>query len=149
MILPKLMYCNIIWGNCSKSLLNRIHILQKRAIRIITHSQPQTHTGPLFKKLKLLSVYEINKFVTCTFVYSYINNILPHFLDNCFIENNTRVVYSTRQSNKLYIPFYKYNASRRTIRYAGPLLWNNLPDNIKSTISLSSFKRKYKQFLLI
>ena len=61
MILPHIMYCNIIWGNCAKSLLNRIHILQKRAIRIITNSLPQAHTEPLFQKLRLLTVYEVNR----------------------------------------------------------------------------------------
>ena len=148
MILPHIMYCNIIWGNCAKSLLNRIHILQKRAIRIITNSLPQAHTEPLFQKLRLLTVYEINKLVTCSFTYSYINDILPDFLEDCFIQNNTRTVYNTRQSNNFYIPFYRYNVSRRTIRYTGPLLWNVLPDYVKCTTSLSSFKKSYKNFLL-
>ena len=36
MVLPHIMYCNIVWGNCANYLLNRIHILQKRAIRMVT-----------------------------------------------------------------------------------------------------------------
>ena len=72
MILPHIMYCNIIWGNSAKYLLNRIHILQKRAIRIITNSLPLTHSDPFFKKCKLLNIYDINKFVTSTFMYSYV-----------------------------------------------------------------------------
>ena len=148
MILPHLMYCNIVWGNCAKYLLNRIHILQKRAIRIISKSHPLTHTDPLFEKFNLLTIYEINKFCTCTFTYSYINDLLPKFLDDCFIENNSRNTYNTRQSNLLYIPYYKYNVSRRTIRYTGPLLWNVIPEYIKYADSLSSFKDNYKNFLL-
>ena len=148
MILPHIMYCNIIWGNCAKYLLNRIHILQKRAIRIITNSQPLTHTHPLFKKLKLLTVYDINKFVTCTFMYSYVNDLLPKFLDNGFTENKSRNTYNTRQRNNLYIPNYKYNISRCTVKYLGPILWNTLPEHIKCTTSLSSFRMKYKLHLL-
>ena len=108
MILPHIMYCNIIWGNCAKYLLNRMHILQKRAIRIFTNSHPQTHTDPLFKKLTLLSVYDINKLVTCTFMYSYMKDILPKFLDNCFTYNNSSNTYSTRQNKNLHIPNYTY-----------------------------------------
>ena len=148
MILPHIMYCNIVWGNCSNYLLNRIHILQKRAIRIITNSHHQAHTDPLFKKMKLLSVYDINKFVTCTFMYSYNKDILPKFLDNCFTKNNSRNTHSTRQSKHLHIPNYTYKFSRSSIMYAGPLLWNALPQCITCTTTLSSFKSKYKHYLL-
>ena len=150
MILPHLMYCNIVWGNCAKYLMNRIHILQKRAIRIITKSQPMSHTDSLFEKLKLLSVYEINKFVTCTFMFSYLNETLPDFLDTRFRCNNSRHSYNTRQENNIYIPNFRYNFSRHTIRYHGPSLWNALPDHIKcySPIQVALFKNKLKHHIL-
>ena len=148
MILPHIMYCNIIWGNSAKYLLNRIHILQKRAIRIITNSLPLTHSDPLFKKCKLLNIYDINKFVTSTFMYSYVNNILPKFLENCFVDNKSKTNCSTRQCDNLFIPNYKYDISRCTVKYAGPTLWNALPANFKSINSLSTFKKKYKLHLL-
>ena len=146
MILPHLMYCNIVWGNCAIYLLNRIHILQKRAIRIITNSKPYTHSDPLFKKMKLLTIYDIHKFVTCTFMYQYINNTLPKFLGNCFIKKN--FMHNIRQNNILYVPNYKYNVSRCSIKYSGPTIWNNLSNTMKCCQSLSVFKRTYKNYLL-
>ena len=142
MILPHIMYCNIVWGNCASYLLNRIHILQKRAIRLITNSQPLTHTNPLFKKLKLLTIYDINTFVTCSFMFSYLNDLLPKFLDNCFKDNKSMNTYNTRQNTNLFIPNYKYNFSRNTVKYVGPTLWNGLPVSLKCTSSLSNFKKK-------
>ena len=146
MILPHVMYCNIVWGNCAQYLLNRIHILQKRAIRIITKSKPYSHSDPLFKKMKLLTIYDIHKFITCTFMYQYINNTLPKFLENGFVKK--KCMYNIRQNNNLYVPNYKYNVSRCTIKYSGPIMWNNLSNTIKCTKSLPFFKRTYKNHLL-
>ena len=41
LIVPHLSYCCSIWSACNKSLLNKLFILQKRAIRHITHSDPR------------------------------------------------------------------------------------------------------------
>ena len=50
MILPHISYCIVIWGKCANYLLDRIFILQKRAIRIITNSHFLTSTDRLFLK---------------------------------------------------------------------------------------------------
>lgn len=44
----QLNYCNIIWGFTSKSNLDRILKLEKRLIRIISHSSFLAHSDPLF-----------------------------------------------------------------------------------------------------
>ena len=37
---------------------------------------------------------------------------------------------------------------KKTIKYRGSKLWNNLPDDLKNTTSLLSFKYKLKSYLL-
>ena len=148
MIMPYLSYCNIVWGSCASTHLNRILLLQKRAMRIITGSAPLSHTDPLFQKVNQLKVQDINNLQTVNFMFSYLHNLLPMFLGDCFRENCSFVPYSTRQSNHIQIPKFKYEFSRTTIRYSGPKLWNSLESEIKNCPSLSSFKRKYKSKLI-
>ena len=62
-IYPYLTYCNQVWGNACASHLNKLIILQKRAVRIIAGVNPREHTDPLFIKLKILKLSEINKCV--------------------------------------------------------------------------------------
>ena len=50
LILPYINYCCQVWGNSSKYLINKLIILQKRAIRIVSKSMYSSHTAPLFKK---------------------------------------------------------------------------------------------------
>src|SRR5438876_4924870 len=38
MIYPYLTYCNIVWGSACSSVLYKLTCLQKRAVRLVTHS---------------------------------------------------------------------------------------------------------------
>ena len=52
LLLPHIKYCLVTWGYQCK----RINILQKRAIRLITLTNYNSHTAPLFKKLTLSKI---------------------------------------------------------------------------------------------
>lgn len=51
---PYLQYCVSVWGSTYPSNLNRMFMLQKRAVRIITKESFDAHTDPIFKNLKIL-----------------------------------------------------------------------------------------------
>ena len=144
MILPHISYCLIVWGKCVKSLVDRIFILQKRAIRIITNSHFLSHTDKLFKKLNILKIQDLYSFQVACFMYKYSKNLLPPLFDDYFILNRCINSYETRNSDKFYIPFYRYKLSRSTIRFIGPKIWNSTNTSFKLISSFSSFKKKYK-----
>lgn len=50
-----LSYCNIVWSFTHNSHLNRIYLLQKRAIRALTNSKYRAHFAPLFARLTILN----------------------------------------------------------------------------------------------
>ena len=49
-IYPYLMYCNYIWGNTYKTSLSKLQVLQNKAVRVITGSNPRTNTELLYNK---------------------------------------------------------------------------------------------------
>jgi hypothetical protein len=49
LIYPYLQYCIIIWGSTYPSCLHRIHLLQKRVIRIINREVYYAHTDAIFR----------------------------------------------------------------------------------------------------
>ena len=104
MILPYISYCNIIWGNCAIYLLNRVLMLQKRAVRIINNDEPLTHTDPLFKKFRILKVCDINELQVAVFMYSYFNDLLPQTFNNCFIVNRAIHSHGTRICQNIHVP---------------------------------------------
>ena len=60
LILPHLIYCILVWG--SKIRTNhRLHLLQKKAVRIITNKDYIAHTEPLCKLLNILKATDLFK----------------------------------------------------------------------------------------
>ena len=98
LIYPYITYCNSTWSSTYITNLNRIYCLQKRAVRAITNSDYRAHSAPLFSKLKILDIYQINTFLIAKFMYFYHNLLSPLFF-NLFLTNNQIHGYSTRTAN--------------------------------------------------
>ena len=54
LIVPSITYGLTSWGNVSETLLNKVLVLQKRALRLIHFAQAREHAIPLSLKGKLL-----------------------------------------------------------------------------------------------
>ena len=88
LIYPYISYCNLIWSSTYATSLNRIWLLQKRAVRVITNSPYRSHSAPLFEKLKVLDIFKINTFHIARFMFLYHHRLLPESLSNLFVSNN-------------------------------------------------------------
>ena len=146
-IYPYYIYCNNIWGSTYKTHLDRLFILQKKFIRLITFSSYRSHTEPLFKETKILTLYQINYFMNALFVYKFINNELPHIFNDMFVFNHCIQLRQTRQSSHIRLPSFNIQATKHTLRYKGGHIWNNLPGSIKCAKSIGEFKRQLKHYL--
>ena len=56
LIYPFLSYGVHVWGLTFPSFLTQLFIIQKKAIRILSFSEPKSHSEPLFKSLNLLKL---------------------------------------------------------------------------------------------
>jgi len=73
-------YFNIIWATGNSTFLNNLFLLQKRAMRIITNSEWREHTLPIFNRLRVLMVFDINKLQIACFMYkAHHRQILGYF----------------------------------------------------------------------
>ena len=71
-------YGLFLWGVES----NRIELLQKKAIRLITNSSYTVHTTPLFKELGLLKIQDMFKLKLLKFYYKLSSNLLPKYFES-------------------------------------------------------------------
>ena len=81
-------------------------------------------------------------------VFKYVNDQCPNYLNEVFQiapENNIQ----TRGSFlKLKYLFRKTNAGQRALSYIGPTIWNKIPDTLKRTKNLNTFKHNLKEHYL-
>ena len=148
LIYPYITYCNSSWSSTYVSNLNRIYYLQKRAVRAITNSDYRTHTAPLFSKLEILDIFQVNTLEIVKFMFRFHNDLLPPPFLNLFMTNSQIHRYDTRTASNYRVNFCRTNIKKVTILHQGPKIWNCLPVSITSLSSFRIFKNKVLEFIL-
>ena len=122
LIYSQISYCNIVWGNTYPTYLNRIYVLQKKALRIITNSNYRAPTDRLFFDLNTLTIFDVYKYQATIFMYKYVNGFLPTIFDNYFNLNRDYHHYHTRESDNFHISRFSTQAFNRSLYVTGPKL---------------------------
>ena len=148
LIYPYLTYCNIVWFSTYETNVKRIYLLQNRAVRAMSNSDYRAHSAPLFRKLNILGIYKLNTHCIGKFMFNYSRDLLPECFDNLFIFNNQIHDHNTRAATKYRSHACRTNIKQFTILHQGPKIWNCLPPSITEINTISSFKRKLKEYLI-
>ena len=89
---------------------------------------------------------DLFQFSVAKFMYSFYNGGLPNHFDNYFAEIASVHKYQTRLASlqKYYLPRMNTSSGQLSLRYIGPKIWSNIPENLKSS-SPYSLGKKYKK----
>ena len=145
-MLPHLNYCNEIWGNTYKVHIDKLFILQKRAIRLITKSDYRCPSLPHFINQKILPIGELVKLNISVFMFKYHKQILPVLFNNMFKKNSSFHIYPTRIKDNLHIPITHLTIRTHSIRFTGVKEWNSISNLIQNSSTLSRFRILLKRF---
>ena len=147
-ILPHLSYCNIVWGNSYSSHLTKLNLLQKRAIRIMSHAEYNSPTYPLFRENRILPVQELITLDTLIFMYHFHTGNVPQIFKSMFIKNSSVHSYNTRHKLLLHKPPVRTTHALKSFRNIGISTWNRVSEDIRSSSTVSRFKTMCKRDLL-
>ena len=163
------------WGSADPTFIEKINILNNKAIRIMSGKQyfqiygevpgPLPSSEPLFKKLEILKFLDIFKLNIANFVYSTLNFDSPGIFHDWFkfdfevhdhstrtgaevIRENYFDAGETIRSLALHTKGSKNKYGQKMIQVYGPLLWNSLPDLIQKATSIHIFKKNLKIYFL-
>ena len=148
LILSHINYGITACNSAGVSAKNRLHILQKWALRAVNHSEFRSHSNPLFIKYNQLKIDDLCKLNIVTFMYKYCNNLLPSTFNLLFKTNSENHSYNTRCATNFNIPKNKLEFGKKSISYQGVKIWNNIPINIKNSGNIKHFKDTYKKVLV-
>ena len=146
LFLPHLNYGLLAWGgSCKRSTfyqildkgatpnsirtLHSIHILQKRALRIISNSNYRAHHIPICSRLQILDLPDLYSVKALSLFHDSLHGKTPPALSNLFSLKYSR-------DNQLIIKtiFTRTNLASSTVLHTIPNIWNPLPQNIKANI---------------
>lgn len=133
------------WG-LTKGAKKKLQVAQNKVVRFVLDLGPRSHIGQCeLDRAGLLNVIDRAKQLMLNHMFNIYHQTAPYYL----CQNFTRIDhgYRTRyMQNNFYIR--KPNVyERNNFNYQGPLIWNALPNNVKSITSKNLFKAKVKQFL--
>ena len=139
LILCHLNYGVLLWGP-KLHMNDRLHILQKKAVRIITCNSYFAHSEPLFKQLCLLKICDIYKCQLLKFIFKLTHKQLPHYFEQfTFTFRNQLHNYATRTCRNVIIPNINHEFAKRSIRFIAPTAYNSTHGNIIDKIYSHSF----------
>ena len=125
-------------GNTYDVHVNKLFLLQKKAIRIVNKKPFLYHTNNLFFTNKILKFPDIFKLKIASHIYK----------NKLFNSWTSQHNINTRHQNDLVPNFQRLRVCQNSISYLGPKIWNDIPMEIKSASSLHSFKSRFKNYLI-
>ena len=144
LMFPYLTFGLSAWGQAAQLHLNKLLLLQKRAICFMNFSKPRTHVVPLFISSKILPINMLYFETMSTSMYDISNNSAPQNISTLFRKSNLIHPYKTRSSSSGN--FY--------IQYSRPNQQHNSEFGIVchpkyANCQKSNLKRKFEKFYLL
>lgn len=143
-ILSNFNYCPLVWNFTSSHSSDKIERIQERALRFVCENSEKSYKemsekfGQCTMKTKRMRLLTIEIFKT-------LNKLNPSYMRNIFY----RSVQRRSERLKFNIETQTYNQAKygkNSLRVLGPMLWNSLPNDIKSLNSLPQFKKFIKRW---
>ena len=137
----KLDYCNALYIGVSDNLIYQLQLIQNAAAKAIVGLYKHDHLGNILKELHWLPVYYRIQFKILLLVYKCLNGMGPDYLSSMLkFANFNHFIHLTE-------PRVHTSYGERSFQKIGPKLWNMLPLDIKTCLSLDSFKCSLKTHL--
>lgn len=136
-------YCPGFWGMASKTLLNRLFRLQKRAIRAMQSPNCLSKTP---RELGILPLPLSITYSVCIFLHQQIIGRGPRVLEISFLGSKK----ATRAQNNriLRLQCSKTKMGSDSFGVKAAKIWNNLPNEIRNTDSIPLFKKRLRRHLM-
>ncbi|XP_072048793.1 uncharacterized protein [Amphiura filiformis] len=141
--------CTALVYGLPDSFITKLQLIQNTAARLVARTPRSQHITPVLQSLHWLPIKKRAAYKILLMTYKALNQLAPQYISD--IVTYYKPVRNLRSSNKLSLtvtsrPSTKFYGERAFV-YAAPSLWNNLPLQVRSSITVSSFKSRLKTHL--
>ena len=149
LIEPYISYGLAAWGQATASHLNKILLLQKRALRLMYFSDSRTHAIPLFVSSSLLSLIMLYFKHIATLMHDIFSHCAPPKISELFTRSDQIHSHYTRfsASRNFHVQLSRLNQQLLSFSRIGTRIWNKIPPQLRE-LRKTLFKRKLHELLL-
>ena len=147
-ITSRLDYCNSLLVNLPFSSLRPLQLVQNYAARLLLRRPRFSPSKPLLHELHWLPVRSRTHFKILLFTFKALNNKAPSYLSSALSPRHVPRALRSSHAPLLNIPRSSLcSMGDCSFSICAPKLWNALPAEIRSSPSLTTFKRLLKTHL--
>ena len=148
-ILSRLDYCNSLLSGCPRSLILRLQKVQNNAARLILRISKREHISPHLASLHWLPIDSRIKYkLACICYNSLSTNSPPYLSDLLTVYTASHQLRSCSDNSVLRRPSVRtVSYGQRSFAYSAPSAWNALPQQVRSSDSVSTFRSRTKTHL--
>lgn len=148
LILPHYNYCSSVLFMCDNVKINRLQVLQNKAMRIILKCDRYTHIQNMLTSLNWMNVQQNIKFNVIIFVFRIKYKIYPEYLWRKLVYISDSHTFNVRNAENFRLPLYRRARSQNNVMYKGLALFNSLPSDLKAEKNLTTFKGKLSNLII-
>ena len=147
MIISQIIYLIQAWGGCSDTLISSIQTIQNKAARLVTKLDWSESTSKILNQCGWLSVRQLIFYHGLLLIFKikldkkpvyFHQKLSKHFSYNTRLASNNRVKLDQKVTRQLSYQNFLYRFSK---------YWNELPDELRQTSNVQTFKTKLKQWV--
>ena len=147
-VYPHLLYSVEVYGNASKSALDKLCKLNNKILRILLHKKIDTPVYELYNSINSVPIPFLHEISILKFIHKcmYHKHLVPVIFHSYYNESSLLHEHFTRRCTDLHLSSVYTNFGKRTSTFHGSVIWNKLPSSVKSTISIPLFNQECLQF---
>ena len=140
--------CNSVFYGLPSSLIEELQRIQNNAARVIVKCRKYDRITPVLKILHWLPVRERITFKILLLTYKAVNGLAPTYISDLLKKKTSVRNLRSTAKNRLSVPYSKLSICKnRAFSCVAPVLSNELPDYIRCSLFVPSFKRNLKTHL--
>ena len=128
---------------------NKLQVLQNKCIRFCLQLVNREHIGTEhFDKVNWLPIDQRFKQCLSTIVFKLLSEMCPQYMNQIYKATNHNNTVTRNSPLKLFQPLRAKALSQKYLSYIGPFIWNDLPDDVKLSHNVNTFRHKVKKGFL-
>ena len=147
-VTSRLDHCNALLYGIDNNLLQKLQYIQNSAARLLTRTRKYDHITPVLKELHWLPVEKRIMFKLLLITFKALKNFAPSYICDLITRYKPARVLRSCNKNLLKVPRSRTKTyGDRAFSFAAPALWNTLPAQVTSSVTIREFKRNLKTYL--
>ncbi|XP_064195336.1 uncharacterized protein LOC135256955 [Anguilla rostrata] len=147
-VTSRLDYCNALLSGCPNNLLKSLQLVQNAAAHILSRTKKYEHITPVLASLHWLPIKHRIDFKVLLLTFKALHGRAPVYVSNLLLPYKPTRSLRSQDAGYLVVPRISKNLKGgRAFSYRAPLLWNQHPNFIKESDTVSIFKSRLKTHL--